>query len=125
MRKKIHIDLGCGERLNCDNLMLAVVSDGNDRFAIRAFTKVSPSCANHGVVPVPGAERMDLPVVDLKDCGTSMSFATFEMCRGAEIPLHDMALFLCEQRAKLEKAVGSLKFAEIDSCLCRVMRKYV
>lgn len=126
MKKKIKLDLGFGEELNCNNLVLAVVSDwkGEAKFAIRAFTSATPESMKPGVYPTPWAEYKTLPVIELPPTGSTISYVTFERCRGEEIPLHDMALFICEQRAKLTHVVGAECFADIDRRICNVMKKY-
>lgn len=129
--RKINTFIAGGDVNNCLGLGYIMVSDGSEEFAVRAVTRYLPeSPVNRaGVFINPITE--DFPVIDIGDIGCRFSHA-YCTIRGdeplssywAEISIGEMAKFLHGQRKALAELVGPVKFAEIDSCICRAIRRF-
>ena len=103
-RYKIEMQLDGGDNGCARETGYIIVSDGNDRYAIRAAS-------------------VKIPVVNLEDIGCRFTHAYYFASSGlCNFSREEIGSFLHDQRMKLAGIIGPIKFAEIDTCICRKLR---
>lgn len=111
----------CGIMSNpqCDNefIVFSVCNDSNETYAVRLATKNTKD----GVTTIdPEVIAKSFSIIDLSSITTAFPYTVMNRVSG--IGLHDMALFIHEQRQKLAARIGCVKFAELDNAIAHAIR---